>query len=57
MSGLVAQLRTALAEPADFSSVLAGAWTGLSAAELAELTGVDVAAAGRRLVDAGLVTS
>lgn len=34
MSGLVARLRTALAEPTDFSSVLAGAWTGLSAAEL-----------------------
>jgi formylmethanofuran dehydrogenase subunit C len=34
MSGLVARVR-ALAEPADFSAVLAGAWMGLTPAELA----------------------
>jgi formylmethanofuran dehydrogenase subunit C len=35
MSGIVVRLKTAPAGPADFASVLAGAWTGLSAAELA----------------------
>jgi len=35
VSGLVARLTSALAEPADFSSVLAGTWTGLTARELA----------------------
>lgn len=38
MSGLVAQLKGRLAEPADFSAVLAGSWTGLTAAELAGRT-------------------
>ena len=38
MSGLVVQMRTALAGTADFSGVLAGAWTMLSAAELAKRT-------------------
>lgn len=35
MSGLVVRLAATLAEPADFSRVLAGAWTGMSAADLA----------------------
>jgi formylmethanofuran dehydrogenase subunit C len=35
MSGIVARLAAPLAEPADFSAVLAGAWTGLTAVELA----------------------
>lgn len=35
MSGLLARLAVPLTEPADFSAVLAGSWTGLTAAELA----------------------
>ncbi|HET6578511.1 MAG TPA: hypothetical protein VFG66_09315 [Gemmatimonadales bacterium] len=35
MSGLLARLTTPLPGPADFSAVLAGAWSGLPAAELA----------------------
>jgi len=34
VSGLTARLTSALAEPADFSAVLAGTWTGLPAREL-----------------------
>jgi formylmethanofuran dehydrogenase subunit C len=50
MSGLVARLAAPLAEPADFSAVLAGPWTRLTALELAARP---VALAGRGAVPLG----